>query len=97
MTVEQSVDTLALSVRGHVLRAGDDAFDAARHVWNGMIDRRPKLIVRCAGAADVIAAVNLAREQKLPLAVRAGGTPRFWVPPARIRRPISTMRGCSRC
>ncbi|MBV9602438.1 MAG: FAD-binding oxidoreductase [Chloroflexi bacterium] len=73
MTVEQCVDTLAQNVRGHVLRAGDDEFEAARHVWNGMIDRRPKLIVRCAGAADVVAAVNVAREQKLPLAVRAGG------------------------
>ncbi|MBV9582182.1 MAG: FAD-binding oxidoreductase [Chloroflexi bacterium] len=73
MTVEQSVDTLAQNVRGHVVRAGDDEFEAARHVWNGMIDRRPKLIVRCAGAADVVAAVNVAREQNLPLAVRAGG------------------------
>ena len=73
MTVEQSVDILAQSVRGPVLRAGDEGFDAARHVWNGMIDRRPKSIVRCAGAADVVAAVNFAREQQLPLAVRAGG------------------------
>src|SRR5919202_2317423 len=73
MTVEQSVDILAQSVRGPVLRPGDDAYDTARRVWNGMIDRRPRWIVRCAGAADVVAAVNFAREQRLPLAVRAGG------------------------
>ena len=61
------------SVRGLALKPGTEGFDAARRVWNGMIDRTPGLIVRCAGAADVISAVAFAREQRLPLAVRAGG------------------------
>jgi FAD/FMN-containing dehydrogenase len=51
----------------------DDQYDAARRVWNGMIDRRPRLIVRCQDVADVIEAVNFAREQQLLVAVRGGG------------------------
>ncbi len=73
MTVEQHVDTLVQGVRGRVLRAGDGEYEATRHIWNGMIDRNPALIVRCAGAADVVAAINFAREQDLLLAVRGGG------------------------
>jgi hypothetical protein len=73
MVVEQGVETFAQSVRGRVLRAGDEGFDAARKVWNGMIDRRPAVIVRCAGAADVIGAINFARDHNLLLAVRGGG------------------------
>ena len=48
-------------------------YDDARKVFNGMIDRRPALIARCTCADDVVAAVNLAREQRLPLAVHGGG------------------------
>jgi FAD/FMN-containing dehydrogenase len=73
MTIEQRVDTLTSSVRGRVLRADDDGFESARHIWNGMIDRRPRIIVQAAGAADVVAAVTYAREQNLPLAIRGGG------------------------
>ena len=73
MTTELRAETLSLSVRGRVLRAADAEFDSARHIWNGMIDRRPALIVRAAGAADVVAAVNFARDENLPLAIRGGG------------------------
>jgi len=73
MTTAQPVDVLTQRVRGAVLGPDHESFDAARHIWNGMIDRRPALIVRCAGAADVVAAVNYARDHNLVLAVRCGG------------------------
>lgn len=58
---------------GDLLEPGDDGYDAVRTVFNGMIDRRPRLIVRCAGTADVVAGVLLAGETGLPLAIRGGG------------------------
>ncbi len=57
---------------GELIRPGDEGFDAARKVWNGMIDRKPALIVRCAGVADVISAVEFARANDLLVAVRGG-------------------------
>ena len=50
-------------VRGVVLTSGDPGYDDARGIWNGLIDRRPALIVQCTGAADVVDAVNFARER----------------------------------
>jgi hypothetical protein len=70
---DTAAQSLQASVRGQVLRPGEEGFDAARHVWNGMIDRTPALIVRCAGAADVITSIAFARDHNLPLAVRGGG------------------------
>ncbi len=58
---------------GTLIHPDDSGYDDARRVFNGMIDRRPALIARCASTADVVAAVNLAREQALPLAVHGGG------------------------
>lgn len=60
-------------LRGRLIRSGDADYDDARALYNGMIDKRPRLIIRCADVADVIAAVNFAREQGLLLAVRGGG------------------------
>ena len=68
-----TIEQFAEGVRGHVIQAGDPGYDEARAVWNGMIDRRPALIARCTGTADVIRAVNFGREHDLPLAVKAGG------------------------
>jgi FAD/FMN-containing dehydrogenase len=59
--------------RGQLLHPGDAQYDGARKVFNGMIDRSPALIARCASADDVAAVVNLAREQDLPLSVYGGG------------------------
>lgn len=70
---ERDVQTWQTGLRGRLMRPGDDGYEEARTVWNGMIDRKPALIVRCAGVADVIAAVNVARERGLLVAVRAGG------------------------
>jgi FAD/FMN-containing dehydrogenase len=67
------LETLRTQLRGELLQPGDPDYDAVRQLWNAMIDRHPALIVRCAGVADVIAAVNFAREHDLLLAVRAGG------------------------
>ena len=68
-----AVDELAGRLRGAVIRPTDDGYDAARTIWNGMIDRQPAVIVRCAGAADVVAAVEFARAHQLLVAVRGGG------------------------
>ena len=58
---------------GEVLTPGSRGYDSARSVWNGMIDHRPKLIVRCASVGDVVAAVRTARECDLEIGVRSGG------------------------
>ena len=70
---EAAVQLLKSSIRGPLYRLGDAGYEAARKIYNGMIDRHPALIVRCLGVADVIAAVNFAREHDLLLAVRGGG------------------------
>lgn len=63
------VQQFAATLRGPLIQPGDPGYDAARAVWNARIDRRPALIVRCAGAADVIAGVTFAREHGLTLAI----------------------------
>lgn len=73
-----SIDQLALrefgsTLRGELVGPGDDCYDERRRVWNASIDRYPALIARCAGVADVIAAVRFARAQQLLVAVRGGG------------------------
>jgi FAD/FMN-containing dehydrogenase len=64
---------LAARLRGPLLRPGDPGYDGARAVWNGMIDRRPALVVRCLGTADVVACVEFARASGLTLSVKGGG------------------------
>jgi FAD/FMN-containing dehydrogenase len=59
--------------RGRLISAGDADYDGARAVWNGAIDRRPRLIARCIGAADAAAAVRFARDHDLEIAIRGGG------------------------
>jgi FAD/FMN-containing dehydrogenase len=67
------IEELRTGMRGSVLRPDDDGYDGARRIWNGMIDRRPAVIARCTGPADVVAAIRFARARGLPIAVRAGG------------------------
>ena len=69
----EAMEAFVSGVRGAVLRPDDEAYDDARAIWNGLIDRRPALIVQCTGAADVVDAVNFAREQNLILSIKAGG------------------------
>ena len=70
---EADVEEFQTSLRGTLLRPGDDGYDEARKIYNAMIDKRPALIARCAGAADVVRCVNFARERQMLVSVRAGG------------------------
>lgn len=73
--MSQVVDTAldATAFRGQIIAPQDAGYDLHRKIWNGSIDRRPALIVRCAGVADVIAALRSARANGFPVAVRSGG------------------------
>ena len=59
---EAAVQNFADSLRGALLGPGEGGYDEARRVWNGMIDRRPALIARCAGTADIISCARFVRE-----------------------------------
>jgi FAD/FMN-containing dehydrogenase len=72
MTAAAAVE-LDAGFAGEQFRPGDDGYDDARAIYNAMIDKRPALIARCSGVADVVDAVALARARKMPLAVRCGG------------------------
>src|SRR5256714_9522258 len=73
VTSEQALGSLRSSVHGSVLRPGDQAYDAARRIFNGMIDKRPRVIVQALGAGDVMQAVRFARDNDLAIAVRGRG------------------------
>ena len=73
MLGEATLVELEQGLRGHLIRPTDAAYDEARTIWNGAHDRRPALIVRCAGVADVMRAVDFARSENLLVAVRGGG------------------------
>jgi FAD/FMN-containing dehydrogenase len=70
---DAAVDDFRSRLSGELIDAGDDRYADARLVWNGMIDRRPALIARCAGVEDVVASVRFARENEVLIAVRGGG------------------------
>ena len=68
-----AIEQFSAGLRGSLLLSRDDGYDEARAIYNAMIDNRPALIVRCAGAADVIHAVNFARSNDLLVSARGGG------------------------
>jgi FAD/FMN-containing dehydrogenase len=70
---DQAATKLRERLRGTLIQHGDVDYNDARKLYNGMIDKRPLMIVRCADVADVIAAVNFAREERLRIAIRGGG------------------------
>jgi FAD/FMN-containing dehydrogenase len=72
MTAALGAD-LQAQLRGTLIGPGQAGYDEARAVWNGMIDRRPALIARCIGTGDVVACVNFARANRMPLSIRGGG------------------------
>ena len=70
---EEAYRNLSAKLRGSVISPGSDEYEVARRVYNGMIDRRPDAIVRCAYVADVMTVVNFARKEDVAVAVRGGG------------------------
>ncbi len=70
---DADISTLHKTLRGSLVQPGDPDYDAVRALYNGMIDKRPRLIARCVDAADVVSAVNFGREQNLLIAIRGGG------------------------
>ena len=92
---EATIQELRESIRGSVIVPADPSYDEARAVWNGMIDKRPALIVRCSGVADVLAAVQFAGSQDLEIAVRGGGhsLPGFSTSDGGIVVDLSPMKG----
>jgi FAD/FMN-containing dehydrogenase len=68
-----AINRLRNALRGELLTPGEPGYDEARRVWNAMIDKRPAIIARCAGEADVVRSVQFAREHQLRVAVRGGG------------------------
>lgn len=68
-----SIEEASGGFRGRLISPQDDDYDTVRRVWNGMVDQRPALIARCEGTADVIAALDLAGREGLPITVRGGG------------------------
>src|SRR3990172_6503755 len=69
----KALEALHAGLRGSLVTPGNPLYDEARKVFNAMIDKRPAMIARCANTADVVTAVNFARENRLTVAVRAGG------------------------
>ena len=90
-----TLDSLRQQVRGDVIAAEDAGYDEARAVRNAMIDKRPIVVTRPVNAGDVIAAVNFARESRLPLAIRGGGhsVPGFGTCDGGVVIDMSRMRG----
>src|SRR3954470_18560329 len=70
---EATVQHFADGLRGRLVQPGEGGYDEARKLWNGMIDRHPALIARCAGTADVLSAITFAKTHELLVSVRGGG------------------------
>jgi FAD/FMN-containing dehydrogenase len=95
MLDEATTTTFGQSLRGPLVRDSDSNYDEVRKLYNAMIDKRPLMIARCADVADVIAAVNFGRENKLPIAIRGGGHngPGFGSVDNGLVIDLSAMRG----
>jgi len=89
-----SIEQLREQAHGQVVTADDAGYDEARAVYNAMIDRRPRAVVRCMGTNDIVAAVNFARDNGLALAVRGGGhsVPGFGTADDAVVADLSGMR-----
>ncbi len=92
---DADVENLRRSIRGELVLAGEARYDEARRVWNGNVDRRPALIVRCLGVADVQQAVNFARSLGVLVSVRGGGhsAPGYGTNDGGVVIDLSLMKG----
>lgn len=92
---DSRVEELRAGLRGELITPDHSSYDEARAVYNGMIDRRPAVIIRCTDIADVMAAVGLARDQGLDLSVRGGAhsVPGFGTNDGGVVCDLSAMRG----
>src|SRR5215210_6823253 len=92
---DATVQDFTASLRGEVLRPTDEGYDETRKIHNGIIDRRPTLIARCAGVADVMSSVRFARDQQLLVSLRSGGhsLPGFSISDGGLMIDLSRMRG----
>jgi FAD/FMN-containing dehydrogenase len=73
MLSSSAITALKNAFRGELIEPNDERYEGFRKVYNGMIDRRPRLIARCVDVADVVSAVNFGRQNKLLMAIRGGG------------------------
>lgn len=91
----EALTDLKARVRGPVLLPSEPGYDDARSVWNAMIDRRPELVIRCLGVADVVAGVAFARDHGLPLSIKGGGhnIAGLAVADGAVTLDLSAMRG----
>jgi len=91
----EDIKKLQVELRGQVITADDERYNDARRVWNGNIDRRPAVIVRCAGTADVQLALAFARARNLLLSVRGGGhsAPGYGISEGGVVIDLSAMKG----
>jgi len=90
-----AVQAFASTIRGRVIEPSDANYESARKVYNAAIDRRPALVVRCADVADVMSCVAFARDNRMPLAIRAGGhsAPGFGTCDDGLVADLSAMKG----
>src|ERR671927_1569643 len=73
MLDDATIEQFKVDLRGELIQPGEPGYDEARKVYNGMIDKHPRMIARCSDVADVISCVNFARENDVLLAIRGGG------------------------
>src|SRR5258705_4424390 len=92
---EATLGELAQALRGELVRPEDPSYDEARSIWNAAHDKKPALIIRCSGVADVLRGVEFARSEGLPLAVRGGGhsIPRFSTCDSGVVLDLAPMNG----
>src|SRR5262249_53596307 len=70
---QDRIQQFQTAFRGELIRPGDEGYESARKIWNASVDKHPGIVARCLGVADVVAAVNFARENELLVAIRGGG------------------------